>query len=162
MWMRRSTAGHGHGAKVSKHLVRPIKTKTEPLFEAQRLSSVEQCWCCPALVSVGEEVTGTHGVPCGTPTAFCRFYTLGRTACQGRVSRGHMHVTMAFHTLRRWRDRPPCALRMRSNMMQRVWVYPYHPYHRPCLLWSPHCSLGEGRIVVSWVVQHCSHDGIFR
>ena len=32
--MIRSTAGHGHGAKVSKHLVRPIKTKTETLLEA--------------------------------------------------------------------------------------------------------------------------------
>ena len=27
--MIRSTAGHGHEAKVSKHLVRPIKTKTD-------------------------------------------------------------------------------------------------------------------------------------
>ena len=38
MWTIRSTAGHGHRAKVSKHLLRPIKTKTETLFQARRLS----------------------------------------------------------------------------------------------------------------------------
>ena len=62
------------GAKVSKHLVRPIKTKAETLFQARRLSVVEQCWCCRALISVGEGVTGTHGLPFGSPTASCRFY----------------------------------------------------------------------------------------
>ena len=49
MWTGRSTTGHGHGAKVSKRLVRPIKTRTETFFEARRLSAVEQCWGCPAL-----------------------------------------------------------------------------------------------------------------
>ena len=39
-----------HGAKVSKHLVRPIKTKTGTLFEARRLSAVEQCWFSQAVL----------------------------------------------------------------------------------------------------------------
>ena len=49
VWMIWSTAGQGHGANASKHLARPIKTKTETLFEERRLSAAEKCWCCPAV-----------------------------------------------------------------------------------------------------------------
>ena len=90
--MIQSTAGQGHGANASKHLVKPIKTKTETLFEAWRLSAVEEYWCCPVVDPMGNEVTSTHDVPCAFPLAVGRLYPVGHAACRGCVCTTHTHA----------------------------------------------------------------------